>query len=91
MSRKSLVNFRVDDGTLPMDSHISKVEMKRRLKDMIDIPTYLSLDSKQRHELVMKHVKDLSAQLDQEKAARDLERLEMKGTRKFDLIDITKL
>lgn len=81
----------VDDGTLPLESHPSRVEMKRRLTDSIDIPSYLSQDSKGRYEMVMKNVADLTENMKIEREVRDIERLEMKGTRKFDLIDITQL
>jgi hypothetical protein len=74
-----------------MESHPSRVAMKRRLTESIDIPKYLSLDSKGRYDMVMQNVKELTNKLQVEKVEAQIERLEIKGTRKCDLIDITQL
>ena len=79
----------VDDGTLgPLPS---RVEMKRRLADQIDIPKYLQLDSKGRYDMVMDKITDLTKSMKIERDQKNLQKLELKGTRKFDLVDLTLL
>lgn len=81
----------IDDGTLDVESHTTKPQMKKRLVEMIDVPKYLACDSKGRYDMVMRHIEELTVIVRGEAESRVKERSKLKGLRNFGLIDITQL
>ena len=67
----------------------SKVQVKQRLRDLIDANEYLSKSSLERYEMVMEASKKLSVQLKKEKNEANRDQVLEGGNRKFDLVDLT--
>ncbi|OAJ37353.1 ribosomal L27 protein [Batrachochytrium dendrobatidis JEL423] len=77
----------VNDGTL--ETFPSKVEMKRRLTDTIDISHYMTLTNKERYDYVMQMIQTLTETDQIKRKAETDQRLTETGRRKFILHDLT--
>jgi large subunit ribosomal protein L27 len=69
----------------------SKAVIKQRLRDMIDVKLYLSLDAKGRYDHVCEKIEELNKQLEQEQLAEKAITLTKNGHRKFHLADLTMI
>ncbi|KAJ3000138.1 hypothetical protein HDV02_000421 [Globomyces sp. JEL0801] len=79
----------VDDGTLePLPS---RIEMKRKLRDMINVEEYLNLDAEGRYEYTMKQLKLLTSQMEKDRIAYKDSKLVDKERRVLGMVDMTML
>ncbi|KAJ3373464.1 hypothetical protein HDU91_000079 [Kappamyces sp. JEL0680] len=82
----------IDSSVSPASSFLqSKSAMKQQLRDMVDVPLYLSLDAKGRYDHVMQKIAALTTELEKKKLQEREQLMQEKGHRSFGLSDLTMI
>ena len=84
--QRRMISVRQDGLVLP-----SKQVTKQRLREMIDVDEYLKQDPKGRYSMVFEKIAELGKEMKNERDGFENELKAVKGSRKFNLSDLTML